>query len=295
MMNTKEVSEYLGIHEKQVYALIKSKKIPCTRVTGKWLFMKDAIDEWLRLSMENNGRIKNNGIILASGSNDPVLDILLNYTKQHYPDFRIFSNSTGSTEGLRLMDSGITDIAWCHLIDPESRQYNIPYITSLFSGRKVTVVHLFYRELGFISSGDSPKKVENFEDLTSQGIKFINRQKGSGTRVLLDQKITEYQIKSDSIKGYEDEVYTHIEVGLSIISGNANAGIGTVAVARLFGLDFVPIVKESFDMVLDQTTFFNDGIQAFIASLNSDGFKDKVKLLGDYDFSDSGRIVFSVQ
>ena len=122
-LNTREVAEYLNIHEKQVYALIKEKKIPCTRVTGKWIFPKRLIDEWIQTSStegfeqlrERAG--KSEGVLLAAGSNDPVLDILLNNMKQTHPGFYIFSSSTGSTDGLRLLGEGWTDIAWCHLYD----------------------------------------------------------------------------------------------------------------------------------------------------------------------------------
>ena len=157
MMNTKELAEYLSIHEKQVYALIKAKKIPCTRVTGKWLFTRKLIDQWINdesLAGVSQGRDRApSGVILASGSNDPVLDILLNAMKHDTPDFHIFTSSTGSTDGLNLLNQGVTDIAWCHLFDPKSGEYNIPYIASFFSGKKITVVHLFYRELGILVSG----------------------------------------------------------------------------------------------------------------------------------------------
>ncbi|HYA31920.1 MAG TPA: helix-turn-helix domain-containing protein, partial [Thermodesulfovibrionales bacterium] len=123
MMNTKEVAHYLGIHEKQVYALIKSKRIPCTRVTGKWVFPKKLVDDWIELNAKAGlGQAKQKsrrieGALLASGSNDPILDMLQTYMRKSYPEFYIFSANTGSTDGLKALNMGYTDIAWSHLFD----------------------------------------------------------------------------------------------------------------------------------------------------------------------------------
>lgn len=299
MMNTKEVAEYLGIHEKQVYALIKQKKIPCTRVTGKWLFQKNIIDQWIAKSSQESTDLENysgklsRDVLLTSGSNDPVLDVLFTYMKSFHPEYNIYTSSTGSTEGLQLLKERETDIAWCHLLDPQTGEYNIPQVSSSFENTKIAIVHLFYREIGFVISPQCKHKIKDFNDIADADVNFINRQAGSGTRILLDYNLEKNGIDKNSIKGYNNEVYTHMEVGLSILSGESEIGIASVAIARLLGLKFVPIIKESFDMVLLQSTFFEKWVQAFIEILNSDGFKDKVKPLGDYDFTEAGKILFS--
>jgi len=299
MMNTKEVAKYLGIHEKQVYALIKSKRIPSTRVTGKWVFPKKLIDEWidsdarigLKEARQKSKRIE--GAYLASGSNDPILDILQTYLKRSYPEFYIFSSNTGSTEGLKALNMGYTDIAWSHLFDPKSGEYNIPFLSTYLPNLKPVVVNLFRRELGFVIAPKNPLRFRGFEDLAGKEIKFINRQKGSGTRVLLDHHLKGLRIPSSKIKGYEREVYTHFEVGLSILSKEANVGIATSAVSKFLGLPFIPITRENFDMLLDQSTFFEKGVQAFIEILNSSEFRNRVARLGNYDFGNSGKILYS--
>ncbi|TAL33036.1 MAG: helix-turn-helix domain-containing protein [Spirochaetes bacterium] len=297
MMNTKEVAEYLGVHEKQVYALIRDRDLPATRITGKWIFPKDLIDRWIAVHAkagEEGGAKKHRGAdtsLLAAGSNDPVLEILLNTVKEASPGMLIFSSSTGSTQGLRLLGAGETDIAWCHLLDPATGTYNIPYLSSHLGDKKFAVVHLFFRELGFISAKDAPRRIERFEDLTGEGMRFINRQEGSGTRVFLDYNLNQRGIDPGRIDGYGRVVYTHLEAGLALLSGEANVCLATVAVSRLLGLPFVPLVKESFDMVLAQETFFARGVQAFIETLNTETFRKRVAPLGDYDFSNSGRIV----
>ena len=299
MMSTKEVAKYLGIHEKQVYALIKLKRVPCTRVTGKWVFPRKLIDEWidsdartgLKEARQKSKRIE--GAYLASGSNAPILDILQTYLKRSYPEFYIFSSNTGSTEGLKALNMGYTDIAWSHLFDPKSGEYNIPFLSTYLPNLKPVVVNLFRRELGFVTAPKNPLGFRGFEDLAGKEIKFINRQKGSGTRVLLDHHLKGLRIPSSKIKGYEREVYTHFEVGLSILSKEANIGIATSAVSKFLGLPFIPITRENFDMLLDQSTFFEKGVQAFIEILNSSEFRNRVARLGNYDFGNSGKILYS--
>jgi len=299
MMSTKEVAKYLGIHEKQVYALIKTKRIPSTRVTGKWVFPRKLIEEWIESNAKtglDEARQKSKRIgggLLASGSNDPILDMLQTSVKKSYPEFYIFSANTGSMEGLKALNTGYTDIAWSHLFDPKTGEYNIPFLPQYLPNMKPVVVNLFRRELGFAVAPKNPFQIRGFDDLTQKGIRFVNRQKGSGTRVLLDQRLKRLQISPAKINGYGKEVYTHFEVGLSILSKEADVGVATIAVSKLLGLPFIPITQESFDMILDQSTFFEKGVQAFMEVLSSQEFRNRVERLGSYDFKNSGKILYS--
>jgi putative molybdopterin biosynthesis protein len=301
LMNTREVAEYLDIHEKQVYGLIKTGRIPCTRVTGKWIFPKKLIDEWIETNTTSGmkqARKKSSqitGAILASGSNDPVLDMLLTATKKSHPDFYIFSANTGSVNGLKALNEGLTDIALSHLFDAESGQYNIPYLSKYLPDINPVVVNLFHRELGFLIQPEIASQMDSFESLTVKNIRFINRQIGSGTRMLLDYNLQKLGIAADRINGYEKEVYTHFEVGLSIIAGDADVGIASAAIAKLLGLSFKPITSECFDMILDQSTFFSSGVQSFIETLKTDEFRNRVEKIGGYDFRDAGKILYSHQ
>ncbi|MEN6376296.1 MAG: helix-turn-helix transcriptional regulator, partial [Smithella sp.] len=296
LMNTKEIAQYLGIHEKQVYFLIKEKKIPSTKITGKWIFPKQLIDEWIESNAkkglaearQKGERIE--GAILAAGSNDPILDILHTQLRKIHPEFYIFSTNTGSVEGLKALNKGYTDIAWSHLFDPKTGEYNLPFLTSYLPNINPVAVNLFYRELGFIVASNNPFGIRTFADFAVEGVKFINRQRGAGTRVLIDHHLQQLGIAGAKIDGYENEVFTHFEVGLSILSKEADVGIATSAIAKLLGLGFVPITQESFDMIMDKTVFFGKGVQAFLEILNSAEFKTRVAGLGNYDFNKSGRI-----
>ncbi len=299
MMNTKEVSAYLGINEKQVYALIKAGRMPGTRLTGKWVFPKKLVDEWietgarrgLREAREKSRNLE--GALLASGSNDPVLDFLLSGMRHSHPEFYFFCANTGSTDGLRALGGGYTDIAWTHLLDRESGRYNVPFLPKYLPDMKVVLVHLFRREIGLVTAPGNPLGIAGIEDIAGKRVRFVNRQEGSGTRVLLDDRLKSAGIPAWEISGYDREVCTHVEVGLSILAGEADAGLATVAVSRLMGLHFIPVTREDFDMALGQSTYFHRGIQALMDILRSPGLRGRFEKLGGYGFEDSGKILYS--
>ncbi len=299
MMNTKEVAAYLGINEKQVYALIKAGRIPGTRVTGKWVFPRKLVDEWmeenaragLRQARERSHAVE--GALLASGSNDPVLDFLLTGLRRTQPDCYFFCANTGSTAGLKALGGGYTDIAWTHLFDPKTGRYNTPFLEEYLPGMKAVLVHLFRREIGIVAAPGNPRGIGSFEDLAAKGNRFVNRQTGSGTRFLLDYHLKKNGIPAGTVNGYDREVYTHIEVGLSVLSGEADAGLASVAVSRLMGLHFIAVTREDFDMAVGQSTYFSKGVQALVEILRSAGFRERFEKLGGYGFEDSGKVLYS--
>jgi excisionase family DNA binding protein len=299
LMNTKEVAKYLDIHEKHVYLLIKEGKIPCTRVTGKWIFPVKIIDEWINTGAHDSFRqtIKRvnqiEGALLAAGSNDPVLDILLTAIKKDRPNFSIFSANIGSVGGLQSFNTGLTDIAFSHLFDPQTGDYNTPYLRQYCPDHQPVVVNLFYRQIGFLIAKSKADVFKGWKSLTDKKIRFVNRQSGSGIRILLDYELKNRGISSSDISGYDNEVYTHFEVGISVISGEADVGITSAAVAKILDLQFHPLVSERFDMILDRNTFFQSGIQTFIKTLQSSQFKNRVEKIGNYNFKDAGRILHS--
>ena len=298
LMNTKELARYLEIHEKQVYALVKAGRIPATRVTGKWIFPRKLIDEWLEstaaavVQQARDKRSKVQGALLAAGSNDPILDMLLASMKTSHPDFYIFSAVTGSTEGLRLLRKGLTDLAWCHLFDPDTGQYNTEQVlSSHLPNVRSVVVHVFNRELGLIVGRDNAKNIRDIRDIAQSGVTIVNRQAGSGTRLLIDNCLNKAGILPEQVRGYENEVFTHFEVGLAVLSGEADAGVATIAVAKILGLSFIPLILESFDMILDQRTYFERGVQAFIDGLQHREFRHKVENIYSYNFTNAGKVL----
>jgi putative molybdopterin biosynthesis protein len=301
LMNTKEVAGYLDIHEKQVYALIKARRIPATRVTGKWLFPKALIDDWIRsragegLQEARRKSTRIEGALLAAGSNDPVLDMLLANLKASHPDFYIFTASTGSVDGLKALGDGYVDLAWTHLLDPVSCGYNTPAVLAPYlQGTGWVVVHLFNREIGLAAAKGNPLGIRGIDDVIRLRPRIVNRQAGAGTRILLDHRLRAAGVSPEVLPGYDHEVFTHMDVGLAVLTGAADTGIASAAVARLLGLELIPLATESFDMVLRQGIFFAKGVQAFLEGLQSPSFQRNVEKLGGYDFHRAGRVLHTI-
>lgn len=297
LLNTKEVAKYLGIHEKQVYALVKAKRIPATRLTGKWAFPRRLLDEWIEAdarkglaqAREKSRRI--DGAILAAGSDDPVLGLLAGALRRADPSLVLFVAAVGSSEGLKALDGGFTDVAFSHLLDPATGEYNVPLLPRLVPHRPTAAVNVFHRQLGFVVARGNPKGVRRVADLTRKGLRLINRQAGSGTRVLLDLELSKAGIDGARIAGYASEVSTHHEVALAVHAGEADVGLAAASAARLLDLGIVPLREERFDMVLARAAFFERRIQALIDLLGSEAFREQVSRLGAYDFRDCGKVL----
>jgi excisionase family DNA binding protein len=294
LMNTRQVAGYLGINEKKVYALAKARKIPCTRVTGKWTFPRRLIDAWIEESAVRPERREFDPdarpFLLAAGSDDPSLGILRDLFEQQTKAASFFFNTVGSSGGLAALRDGVADLATSHLLDPVSGEYNLPFIKNLL-GAKAVVVQLFYRQLGLLVARGNPKKLRTITDLARPKLLLINRQPGSGTRVYLDCELARLKINSRNVNGYETSVATHFEVGLRVLRGEVDTGLATMTTARMLGLDFVPLARERFDAVIPQERFFSPGIQALLSVVGSREFRDYLEAMGGYDAGESGRIV----
>ena len=294
LMNTKQVARYLGINEKKVYYLAKGGKIPCTRVTGKWSFPKKLIDQWIEESaaglVQRSGKDRDESFLLAAGSDDPSLGILRElYAAQTTPT-SLFMATVGSNAGLIALRDGVTDFALAHLFDSATGEYNLPFIKKMPLAQSVLVT-LFYRDLGILVRPGNPRSIETIADLSRPGVRIINRQAGSGTRHFLDQELSQRGIDSRPIAGYGVCVTTHIEVGLKILGGEADAGLATKTAAQMLGLDFVPLVREEFDLLIPKERFFRRGIQTLMGIIGSREFRNRLEAIGGYDTSESGRIM----
>lgn len=287
LLTTKEVAKYLKINEKKVYQLIKEGNIPCTRVAGKWLFPKTLIDNWIVESVEKEKDI------LIAGSNDLFLNVVIEqYTKKFFPNSIIYYASIGSANGLQALTHRKAIIASTHLFHPETGDYNIPYVDRYLGNESVVVVNLAYREQGFLVKKGNPLNIKDFWDLTKEKIRFINRNIGSGTRFLLDYHLTKLGINAQQINGYDQEVNTHLQVGLRIVKEEADVGIGIHYIAELLGLNFIPINWERFDLVLFKKDVYRKPIKDFFALLDPLNINLFSKTFPGYDFKDTGKIIF---
>jgi len=226
------------------------------------------------------------------GSHDLTLDILANLLGKFYPPIFFSSHPVGSLGGILAIKNRICHLAGLHLLDPETGEYNFPYIQSYLKGIDVRVIHLIFREQGLIVQRRNPKKIKTLEDLPRKDIRFINRQKGSGTRILLDHTLKTLSLEPREIQGYDKEEYTHMSVASTVASGIADAGLGILSAARAMDLDFIPIAKERYDLVIPSIHFRDEKIQKVIETIRSDEFKKMVLQMGGYDVSRTGEELF---
>jgi len=226
---------------------------------------------------------------LAAGSDDPSLGIVRElYAAQTTPT-SLFVAIVGSGAGLTALRDGVAGFGLAHLFDSATGEYNLPFIKKIQLPQTV-VATLFYRDLGILVRPGNPRGIETVADLSRPGVRMINRQAGSGTRHFLDQELSRRGIDSGPIAGYGACVTTHIEVGLKVLRGEADAGLATKTAAQLLGLDFVPLAREKFDLLIPKERFFRHGIQILMGIIASREFRSRMEGLGDYDTSESGRI-----
>jgi putative molybdopterin biosynthesis protein len=228
--------------------------------------------------------------ILASGSHDLSLSILEDCLKQREPGARVSATNVGSIAGLVALGRGEAHVAGCHLLDPLSGEYNLADVRRLLPGRAVRVVNLVRRRQGLIVAGGNPKRIERLEDLVRPDVRFVNRQPGAGTRVLLDFRLAELGLRAAEIRGYEREEFTHMGVAVAVKSGIADVGLGIQQAAVALDLDFVSIDVEDYDLVLLEE-FAASGLGTrLLEAIGSADFARAVATLAGYDTSRSGAV-----
>lgn len=231
--------------------------------------------------------------IVVIGSHDLTIDLLADQVKKRCPEISLSSSNVGSTGGLLAIRNGIAHLAGSHLFDPETKEYNISYIRRVLPDTPVTLVNLVFREQGLMVQPGNPKKIESLADLSRKDLSFINRQAGSGTRILLDYTLKELGIDPAQINGYDRDEYTHMSVAVDVLSGGADVGLGIYAAARALGLDFIPVVKERYDLVISPLFIKDERLDLILDIIRSDEFKAAVHKLGGYDTSRTGKIIYS--
>ncbi len=226
--------------------------------------------------------------ILFIGSNDLSIDIIKSLASKIAPDFRIVSINRGSMGGLSSLKNEESHFSPTHLLDPDTGTYNIRYIKQIFKTKRISLLGLAEREQGIIVQKGNPKGIKSIKDLP--GIKFVNRQKGSGTRILFDYLLDKNGIKTSDIDGYSIELYTHTAICNFIKKGYADAGIGTLSAANVFDLDFIPIAKEEYEVAFYRDFMDDERFKLVYQLVQSKEFKTHLARIGGYDFNITGRL-----
>lgn len=230
--------------------------------------------------------------ILIVGSHDLALNLLISQFKQRNPRVSVQVTCAGSLGGLIALQEGRADLAGIHLLDEETGEYNYQYVKHILPGTEVAIVHLVYRIQGLMFARGNPRQLGGLEDLKRPDITFVNRQKGSGTRVSLDYRLRELGIAPHEVKGYEREVDTHLAVAMSIARGEADVGLGIEAAARSCNIGFSPIAKERFDLVIPAGKYHSRRLSPLLAIIEREEFRKVVAEMGGYDTSQTGTTTF---
>jgi putative molybdopterin biosynthesis protein len=198
----------------------------------------------------------------------------------------------GSLGGLMALRQGRAHLGGSHLYDPETDSYNVPFIQKYLANLPLKLINLAWRQQGFIVLPHNPHHIHTVADLTRPGVRFINRQRGAGTRLLLDFFLKKEGLEPSAIQGYDREEYTHMAVAANVKSGTADVGLGILAAARALGLDFIPLTPERYDLVVPAVTFDDPRFQELLAVIRSQEFHRAAEALGGYDLKDCGRILW---
>jgi excisionase family DNA binding protein len=296
MLNTREVAEYLNINEKQVYKLIQDKRIPATRITGKWTFPKQLIDAWILKNAEENITPKGKTVepsshIVAMGSHDFCMELLSHELTRTFPDLSLSVSNVGSTGGLIALARGICHVACAHLFDPETHDYNVPCLGKNLPDTPVVVINLVHRDLGLIVKRGNPLGITGVADLVKSDARIVNRQEGSGTRLFFDAELQRLGIDAESIQGYGEEVATHKDAALAVFGGSADAAMGIMGAANMLELDFVHLTKERFDLIIHKDQISSAPVDALLKVVRSEAFKGKINGMSGYDTSATGQLI----
>lgn len=293
-----EVAELLKITKNTVYELIKRGELPAYKVGNKIRVEIKDVEYYINSQKNTNisspissitSNTKQN--IVISGQ-DVLLDILGNCIEKNIKSVKILRSHIGSYNGLFSLYNNQVSISSCHLWDGETDSYNTPFVKKLLPGVPCILVNLAYRKQGFYVQKGNPKNINTWTDLTTTKVNLVNREKGSGTRILLDEKLKSLNIHHKDILGYDCEESSHLSVASFVSRGRADVGLGNEKAAlQVNNIDFIPLQKERYDLVIKKDDLSNPVYQEIVNILKSDGFKSELEGIGGYDLKDTGKII----
>lgn len=308
-LTPQEVADILKIAKNTVYELIKRGDINSYKVGKKLRIDLSDVDNYKNKTKNFKGNsqldsyeakarvlplfeepLRNSGFVICG--QDILLDILSRYLQLHPNGVQALRSYVGSYNGLYALYQGNVQMATAHLWDSDTDQYNIPYVRRMLPGISAVIIHLACRLQGFYVAKGNPKDIKNWEDLKRKDITIINREKGSGTRILLDEHLKRLGINSKSIKGYNRESTSHLAIASTVARGGADIGIGNEKSSlQVNGVDFIPLQTERYDLVIKKEDFDKAPFKAVIEILRSSEFKMELEGIGGYDLKEIGKIV----
>lgn len=303
-LTPEEVAEVLKIRTNTVYELIKRGDLAAYRVGRKLRIEPSAVEDYKLQRREGSAAVKS-----ATGEEkaapvaarapeyilcgqDIILDVLARRLEQAGDGIRVLREQAGSFSGLQALYEGRADMTAVHLWDADSREYNIPYVRRLLPGIPALLIHVAQRTQGFYVKKGNPLKIKGWEDLQRPELRLVNRESGSGTRVLLDEQLRRMGLSGQQISGYRQIEQSHLGVASAVARGLGDLGLGNQKAAmQVNGVAFVPLQAERYELVIRDEDDMRSIIHLLLSTLDAPGFRDEVAGLGDYNLAECGRIV----
>jgi len=291
-MTTKEVADYLRIKERRVYELVRRQEIPCTRVTGKWLFPRALVDLWLAQHAGGAATVPAPPVI--AGSHDPLLDWAV---KESGCGLALLPG--GSLDGIKRFADGGALAAGIHLIDAESGAFNLPALTGslagpALAGAGVVLLEWAWRQQGLVVAAGNPHGIAGLRDLATRRdsndkrLKVMGRQAEAGSHLLLAHLLDREGLSFDDLDLLDETARGETDLGLAVLEGRAAAGLAIEAVARSLKLDFVPLLRERYDLLLRRRDYFEPPLAALFDFARGQAFAARAAQMGGYDVSGIG-------
>jgi excisionase family DNA binding protein len=300
-LTTREVADYLRIKERRVYELVRQRQIPCTRATGKWLFPRALIDRWIADQLEGTRPSARETPPVVAGSHDPLLDWAV---KESGCGLALLPG--GSLDGLRRLADGAARVAGLHIFHADrasgeaveevaavSEAFNVPNVRDTAGPADAVLLEWAKRTQGLVLPAGNPDGVAGFHDLAEKRLPVARRQAESGSGLLLDHLLDQAGLSSDALSFVEETARSEMDLGLAILEGRARAGVAVEAVARALQLDFVPLTRERFDLLMARRDHFTDPVQRLFAFARSEAFAARARRLGGYDVTGLGTVHYN--
>ncbi len=294
-MTTREVAEYLRIKERKVYDLVRQKRIPCTRVTGKWLFPKNLIDQWVAEGAEFPGLVPglNKGAMQAApavvaGSHDPLLEWSLRES-----GCALAMMPGGSLDGLERLAAGDAMACGMHVLDAETGTYNQAAAEDACPGLDVVLIEWAWREQGLVLAPGNPLGISGITDLKAKKARVIGRQEKAGSHVLFNHLLAEAGVEAAALDILDKPAQSETDLGLAVQEAKADAGLAVRSVARQYKLEFLGLHRERYDLLVRRRDYFEPPVQKLLAFAASDAFKAKAAEMAGYDVSGLGNVVWN--
>lgn len=299
-----EVAEILKISKNTVYELVKRGELNGYKVGKKVRIDKVDVEEYKNSTKNNkfkNNKTENNHIANSEASyssgfiisgQDIMLDIMVRHLEKSFKGFHALRSYEGSYNGLYKLYQDQVQIATAHLWDGDTGEYNVPYVKRMLPGVPAVIVHLAKRMQGFYIAKGNPRNIKGWEDLKRSDITIVNREKGSGSRVLLDEHLRKLNINSSSVKGYDKEYSSHLGIASAVSRGEADIGIGNEKSGlQVKGIDFIPLQQENYELIIKKEDIHKSNFQAVLSVINSEEFKMELEGIGGYVLTDTGKII----